>query len=178
MYSYHFYIFIRTFSSRHIIENFLIRLRGFQGRVRTRTVLRRAVPSLGPLFLIRILNRKHQNQFGNHLFIIKEEPSLFFDKHIDSNYNGKMQNKFPDNDNFSIFHWFLHFMFVPMVQKSSLKVIFGQIETWLRKSNSRPKVFKFLSPKLFDFQLSESDETLPVKYLRFKPRSDIEFGRR
>ena len=29
--------------------------------------------------------------------------------------NGKMQNKFPDKDNFSIFHWFLHFMLVPMV---------------------------------------------------------------
>ena len=30
----------------------------------------------------------HQNEFGNHyLFIKKEEPSLFFDKHIDSNYN-------------------------------------------------------------------------------------------
>ena len=25
---------------------------------------------------------------------------------------GKMQNKFPDNDNFSILHWFLHFMLV------------------------------------------------------------------
>ena len=29
--------------------------------------------------------------------------------------NGKMQNKFPENDNFSIFHWFLHFMLIPMV---------------------------------------------------------------
>ena len=29
--------------------------------------------------------------------------------------NGKMQNKFPDNDNFSIFHWFPHFMLVLMV---------------------------------------------------------------
>ena len=29
--------------------------------------------------------------------------------------NGKMQNKFPDNDNFSIVHWLLRFMLVPMV---------------------------------------------------------------
>lgn len=27
--------------------------------------------------------------------------------------NGKMHNKFPDNVNFSIFHWFKHFMLVP-----------------------------------------------------------------
>ena len=29
--------------------------------------------------------------------------------------NGKMQNKFRDNDNFSIVHWLLRFMLVPMV---------------------------------------------------------------
>ena len=80
------YLFV-LFRLGILSETFLSGLRGFQGRVRTRFVLRGAVASLGPLFLIRKLNRKHQNQFANHLFIIKEEPSLFFDKHIDSNYN-------------------------------------------------------------------------------------------
>ena len=80
------YLFV-LFRLGILSETFLSGLRGLQGRFRTTTNLRRAVSSLGPLFLVRILNRMHQNEFGNHLFIKKEEPSLFFDKHIDSNYN-------------------------------------------------------------------------------------------
>ena len=43
--------------------------------------------------------------------------------------NGKMQNKFPDYDKFSVHLWFLHFILVYMVQISSLKVIFDQNQT-------------------------------------------------
>ena len=72
-------------------------------------------------------------------------PSLYLKQ------NGKMQNKFPDNDNFAIFHWFLRFMLVPMVKKSSFKVILGQDQTRLRKSNSRPNLLRFMGLKLLDF---------------------------
>ena len=92
-------------------------------------------------------------------------------------YNGKMQNTFPDYDNFSIFGWFLYFMLVSTVWISSIKVIFGQDLIRLRKSNSCTKVFKFWGLKLLDFYCSEVHETLAVLYLRFKPRPDVEFGR-
>ena len=69
----------------------------------------------------------------------------------DFSNNGKMQNKFTDNDNFSLFHWFLHLMFVSTVWISRVKVILGQVEAWLRKSNSCQKWFNFMSPKLLDF---------------------------
>ena len=69
-------------------------------------------------------------------------------------------------------------MLVPMVWKSSLKVILGQDQTRLRKSNSRPSLFRFMGLKLLYFLLSEVDETLAVQYLRFKPRPHVEFGRR
>ena len=60
-----------------------------------------------------------------------------------------MQNKFTDNDNFSLFHWFLHSMFVSTLWISRVKVILGQVEIWLRKSNSCQKWFNLMSPKLF-----------------------------
>ena len=66
--------------------------------------------------------------------------------HLNLGTNEKMQIKFPDYDNFSIFHSFLHFMLVAtlwILTVSCIKVVFDQNQIRLRKSNSCPKLFKF-----------------------------------
>ena len=63
---------------------------------------------------------------------------------------------------FLIFYKFLYIELVCMVSIAIFKVIFVQVETRLRGSNSCSKWFNFMSLKLLDFKRSEVFETLAV----------------